>query len=478
MRTDRRRLMAATPGLFLAGSFERPAAAAGAQQAAALAAMKKAATYYRGQVATHGGYVYHYSLDLQQRWGEGTADRDQIWVQPPGTPTVGLAYLKAYAATGDRYYLDAGREAAEALVYGQLKSGGWSNSVDFNPNGTKTSLYRNGKGKGRNQSSLDDGTTQAALRLMMHADRALGFKHAAIHEAAEIALKALLAAQFPNGAFPQGWTQPVPKPKVLRASYPAYDWRTEGRVDNYWDYYTLNDQLAGTVADTLEQAAEIYNEARYRQALIRLGDFLLLAQMPDPQPAWAQQYSYDMHPIWARRFEPAAVSGNESQDVMETLMQVYRLTRDAKYLEPIPRGLAYLRRSVLPDGQLARYYELKTNRPLYMERGRGREYVLTYDDRRLPDHYGWKGPSRLDAIESEYRALKAGQLSAPTASPADREKQVRSLLQSQDSQGRWVSTYKGERLVGQPKFPPGFQYLSSESFSRNLETLAQYVKAG
>ena len=36
------------------------------------------------------------------------------------------------------------------------------------------------------------------------------------------------------------------------------------------------------------------------------------------------------------------------------------------YLKPIPRALAYLRRSLLSDGRLARYYELKTNKPLYL----------------------------------------------------------------------------------------------------------------
>ena len=98
----------------------------------ALAAMKKAATYYYRDVATHGGYVYFYSLDLQQRFGEGIATKDQIWVQPPGTPTVGMAFLKAYESTGDRFYLEAATAAAEALVYGQLKSGGWTNCIDFN----------------------------------------------------------------------------------------------------------------------------------------------------------------------------------------------------------------------------------------------------------------------------------------------------------------------------------------------------------
>ncbi len=47
-----------------------------------LAAMKRATEFYRTQVASHGGYVYHYSIDLEQRWGEGEATKDQIWVQP------------------------------------------------------------------------------------------------------------------------------------------------------------------------------------------------------------------------------------------------------------------------------------------------------------------------------------------------------------------------------------------------------------
>ena len=229
------------------------------------------------------------------------------------------------------------------------------------------------------------------------------------------------------------------------------------------------------MADTLQEAAEIYKDDRYRKALIRLGDFLLLAQMPDPQPAWAQQYSYDMHPIWARRFEPAAVTGSESQDALETLLQVYRLTKDAKYLEPFPRALEYLKRSRLPDGRLARYYELKTNRPLYMNR-RGKEYFLTFDDKELPDHYGWKIDSRLDAIEKEYGDVKAGRLQQQETAITELEQQVRKILSEQDSQGRWMSTYGGERIVGQPKFKTGDRYLSSQLFSRNVETLSEYLR--
>jgi hypothetical protein len=115
-------------------------------------AIKKAATFYRSKVARHGGYVYFYSVDLQRRFGEGVASLDQNWVQPPGTPTVGMAYLKAFNATGDRYYLDAATETADALIYGQLKSGAWTNCIDFDPRGQRVSLYRNGKGRGRKRS--------------------------------------------------------------------------------------------------------------------------------------------------------------------------------------------------------------------------------------------------------------------------------------------------------------------------------------
>jgi PelA/Pel-15E family pectate lyase len=453
--------------------------AADTLKADAAAAMKKAATYYRTKVARHSGYVYYYSLDLLLRLGEGVASSDQVWVQPPGTPTVGMAYLRAYEATGDPFYLDAATETAEALIYGQLKSGGWTNCIDFNPSGQRVSLYRNGKGSGRNYSSLDDDQTQSAIRFLIQADRAHRFQHKAIHEAATIALGALLKAQFANGALPQGWGGPVDQNKpVLRASLPKYDWRTEGHIKNYWDMYTLNDGLAGTVAQVLIEAHQTYGDARYKAALARLGDFLVLAQLPEPQPAWAQQYNYDMHPIWARKFEPAAVSGRESQDVMETLLTISEYCGDRKYREPVPRALAYLRRSLLPDGRLARYYELASNRPLYMKR-RGDVYTLTYDDSDLPSHYGWKTVANLDEIEARYKALEAGdRRPAKPVSPDLLARQVRAIIDALDAQGRWITTSKGEPLVGQPKFRPGEQFISSAVFSVNLTTLSEYLRAG
>jgi len=435
----------------------------------ALRTLKKAVSYYHDKVASHGGYVYYYSPDLQQRWGEGKASPDTIFVQPPGTPSVGMAYLKAHAATGDKFYLDAARKAAEALVQGQLESGGWAQVIHFaKPHKGRVGKYRKGIPGSWNVSSLDDGQTQAALEFLIHADRALDFKHADIHDAVIYGLNALLKAQFPNGAFPQGWKEPVPSKPVLKARFPDYDWKTEGRVKNYWDYYTLNDNVAGTVSDTLIAAHQTYQDKKHLAALEKLGDFLILAQMPDPQPGWCQQYNYEMFPMWARKFEPPAITGWESQDVLETLITIARYTGQKKYLELIPRALEYFKRCLLPDGTIARYYELKTNKPLYMDN----RYQLTHDDSAAPGHYGWKQRARFDQIQKDYQAALSGStLSKERPTEAD----VRRIIKELDPQGRWISTYAGERLVGQPEFRQGFQFISSAVLARNVEVLSDYI---
>lgn len=434
------------------------------------AAMLKAATFFHSKASAHGGYVYYLSPDLTRRLGEGKATQDQVWVQPPGTPAVGLAYLKAYEATGDSFYLDAAREAAEALVYGQLASGGWMNSIDFDPKNAK-GKYRNGKGGDWDFSSLDDGITQSALRLLMQADRALKFKHTEIHAAAESGRTALLAAQFSHGAFPQVWSGPVAAVKPVKAQYPNYDWHTENHLKEYWNLPTLNDDLCGYVSRTLLDGWEIYQDERCRTALIKLGDFLILAQMPEPQPGWAQQYDLEMRPVWARKFEPPALAGRESQDALEVLLRVHRLTGDAKYLAPIPRALAYLKRSLLPDGHFSRYYELRTNKPLYMTD----DYKLTYDDSKLPQHYGWKTDSRLGAIEKSYMAAKAGVSVTPESADVT---QVQKIIGELDSEGRWISSFADQRLNGNPKFKSGELFIASEVFVQNLEALSTYIVKG
>ncbi|HEX7901889.1 MAG TPA: pectate lyase [Planctomycetota bacterium] len=412
-------------------------------------ALLRATDYFQKQ-AKHGGYVWFHSADGLQRFGEGRAAPEQIWVQPPGTPAVGLAFLRAYEAVPEPRLLQAAVDAGRALVRGRLKSGGWTYSIDFDPKSKPP----------RNYTTFDDDTTQCALRFLAELDRALAFKDAPIHEAVEGAVDALMKAQFPNGAFPQGFDRAVDPRPVKPAAFPAGDWRELPRVKEYWSHYTLNDGLAGRMVDTLLVLHRVYGRKDALAALEKLGDFLLLARCPEPQPAWAQQYDVEMRPAWARKFEPPAVTGWESQDVCEALMAIHEATKNPKYLEPVAPAIAYLRKSLLPDGRLARFYELKTNRPLYLNR----EYQVVYTDDDLPAHYGFQQASRLDVLERELARVKAG---TPRKAAAP---DVRRVLETLDAEGRWIEEESPRRGV-----PPG-RWIRSDTFAKNIHALSDVLR--
>jgi hypothetical protein len=315
----------------------------------------------------------------------------------------------------------------------------------------------------------------------MRVDQTLDFKEPAIHDAARYGLDSLLKAQYPNGAWPQRFSE-FPDPAafpVVRASYPE-SWPRTWPGTKYNSYYTLNDNALADVIDVMIDASKVYGDPRYRAAAEKGGGFLILAQMPEPQPAWAQQYDAAMHPAWARKFEPPAVTGGESQEALAILLQLYRETGDAHYLEPVPRALDYLRRSRLPDGRLARFYELETNRPLYFTR----DYQLTYSDADMPTHYSFKTSDRTDRIARDYEELRArkpgrveraGRSAKTTVRPSkSQEDQVKSVIAELDDRGRWLSDAKVL-----PKGPDGRsgKVISTDRFVRNARVLSRYLDA-
>jgi PelA/Pel-15E family pectate lyase len=441
-------------------------------------AMRRATKFFTGEVSTEGGYLYAYSADLVRREGERKASATTVWVQPPGTPAVGMAFLKAYEATGDAFYLQAARRAADALVKGQLRSGGWDYEIQFDAASRRKTAYRvePNDPQGRNVTVLDDNTSQAALRLLMRVDQALEFKDTAIHEAVQYALEHVLAAQYPNGAWPQRFDKPVDGSQfpIVKARYPETWSRTFPKI-NYNAFYTFNDNAIDDVIEVMLEAGEIYSESKYRAAALRGGDFILLAQMPDPQPAWAQQYDAEMQPVWARKFEPPAITGSESQSILDMLLYLHQETGEAKYLEPIPRAIAYLRTGLLPDGQLARFYELKTNRPLYFTR----DYQLTYSDADVPTHYSFKIESKLDRIEDDYKKRLAGrQIRAKSISrkppSKDTIQKARRAIAGLDDRGRWVEAGK---LKFDPAGDSGEPVILSHTFIVHMNALSNYVAA-
>jgi hypothetical protein len=387
----------------------------------------------------------------------------------------------------------------------------------------------------------------------MRLDRALAFTDAAIHDAALFALDALVRAQYPNGAWPQRFSQPPDPAKfpVTRASYPA-SWPRQWPGGSYLGHYTFNDNSISDCIDTMLEAARIYKLARYLTSAERGGDFILLAQMPDPQPAWAQQYDIDMHPSWARVFEPPSVTGGESQGIMRTLLVLYGETGKKAYLDAVPRALAYLEKSVLPrpanpaeiwsripakSGALARFYELQTNRPLYITKGtqisgkgvaltRPDGYEVSYSDASVITHYAvLVSAAELPAIREEYTRAAAAASPAtlrrpdtlrglsPWSAPATpRDSQpdpaaIGRMMQSLDERGAWVEEGvigKADQVVSvtaarpmvltindrpvqiaendriaifEGTQPPRQRIIRTATFVRNMEAMARFVSA-
>jgi len=178
-------------------------------------ALRRAVEFFRGRVSVEGGYVYQWSEDLSKREGEGKVGAGTAWIEPPGTPAVGMAYLDAYRRCGEPILLEAAKETAGALVRGQLVSGGWDNRIEFGASERKQYAYRvdsNEKqvaalDRRRKTTTFDDDKSQSAARFLLQLDQQLEGKDPVIHEASTFALDCFVKAQYANGAWPQRYSE-------------------------------------------------------------------------------------------------------------------------------------------------------------------------------------------------------------------------------------------------------------------------------
>ncbi len=460
------------------------------------------ATGFMTGIATHGGYLWKYSLDLKERAGEGKATDTMIWIQPPGTPSMGLAFLRAYEATKDARYLEAARGAAHSLAVGQLESGGWDYSIDFDP-ARAARVYRRtdvGKlsagdaAKRFNISTYDDNNTQSAVSfLMAYVDTVKGGsdpRDAAIRESLDYALKKMLEAQFPNGAWPQrydGQPKSVKDFPVLKASIPK-SWLREWPKPDYKHFYTLNDNTLRDTIRVMLDAYHRYNKPEYLAAARRAGDFLLAAQLPEPQPAWAQQYNAAMEPAWARAFEPPAVTAGESAGACGILMELFVETGDQRYLKPIPQVIAWWKRSEIAPGRWARYYELGSNKPIYGDRDGKIYYRLDQISEERRNGYGWEGTFGVSSVIRDFERLQSEgrekALARRNPKPPSTEKQaararelepkVRDIIASLDAQGRWIT--RGKFTKSAKGLEMGDR-IETQVFIANLRVLSDYLEA-
>lgn len=441
------------------------------------AAMRKANDFYISKLASHGGYASAWKRDLSEAMVEGKESKTIISIQPHGTTTVGMAMLKAWQATGDKAFLEGARGAAKALIDCQLESGGWPADFDFDGGDPEKWRLRQGvtastveKGKQSNSSTLDDNKSQSALLFLLELAHDPAGDDLLLQDAVKYAFDHLLAAQTKMGSWPQQFSEAAPADGVVKKAEIPAEWPHEWPKEKYTGFHTLNDGNLERLVMLMLRAHELTGEARYLDAAKRVGDFLLLAQFEGDQPAWAQQYNEEMIPVWARKFEPPALTSTESFGACMTLFEIWLATGDDKYRTTIPRALDWLEKSRLPDGQWARFYELRTNKPLYCV---AETYKLTYDGSNTPSHYGFKIESGLmDKIERlrESLAKSREEIVASRKDPDSPERwakaarnlrgKVKTALETLNEDGIWLDDDE----------------ISAELFVKHMNAMTLYVK--
>ncbi|NOZ19605.1 MAG: pectate lyase, partial [Planctomycetes bacterium] len=107
----------------------------------------------------------------------------------------------------------------------------------------------------------------------------------------------------------------------------------------------------------------ITGEHKYIEAVKRAGDWLIAAQLKGATRGWAEQYDKDNHPAEARHFEPPACSRSATLLAARALVEVYRLSKDERYLQPIRDCIAWMEKA-FPNGEMWCYHDPKDNRPI------------------------------------------------------------------------------------------------------------------
>lgn len=360
--------LALTTGACTADAGDGPTSAAstGAEdlRADVLATMSRATAFMTDDVAYQGGYLWSYLPDRSRQFGEMEAFDTQIWIQPPGTATMGHVYLDAYHATGDETYYDAARDVADALIAAQHPAGGWNYLHDF---AGEESLQRWYDTIGRNgwrleefqhhdgSATFDDAGTAESSQLLLRLY--LEKEDAALRPALDRAVSFVLDSQYPVGGWPQ--------------RYP-----TSADAEPYTRHITFNDDVAAENIELLLMVHQTLGDSAVLPAVRAAMDTFVVTQQPAPQAGWSLQHDADdLRPVGARTYEPDSLATHTTASNVEKLLGFYELTGDARYLAGVPDALDWLDSVRLPeelwteDGrQFPTFVELGTNEPLFVHR--------------------------------------------------------------------------------------------------------------
>ncbi len=352
------------------------------------------------------------------------------FIRPPAGQTVPLRPAARSASAGvnwtrildqpDAWYGSAeATTIADTVLIFQRRSGGWPKNTDMARRLEPFEAKQVEAAKADADSTIDNGATTTQLRFLARVytlTRAERFRGAFM-----AGLDYLLAAQYPNGGWPQ-----------------FYPLRTD-----YSRHITFNDNAMTNVMALLREVTDgrapvaFVDQARRARAKTAYdtGVAVILAsqiRVGGRLTAWcAQVDAVTLEPQRARTYEHPSISGSESVGIVRFLMAIEHPS--PAVITAVESAVAWFRdvqlagmrvversdasvpggtdRVVIQDPAAppvwARFHEIGTNRPIFS----GRDGVIRYSlaeievERRV--NYSWLGPYAADLLAKDYPAWRA-----------------------------------------------------------------------
>jgi len=285
------------------------------------------------------------------------------------------------------------RRIAGIIVSFQTPSGGWSKNIDvsrherrlgegFAPNNSSPLVGPAGKDELKEMrwsyvGTIDNGATVGELRFLAKVISVVPEAEGAGYRAAfSNGVSYLLAAQYPNGGWPQVWP-------------------LQG---GYHDAITYNDDAMVNVLQLLRDIADGRSDFQFAPQVLRGQtsnslqrgiDCVLASQIvvAGRRTVWCQQHDpLTLKPTAARHYEMPSLCSAESAGIVGFLIQLPE--PDTNVVAAVRAAVAWLEKTQIKDvafGNLAdqgrllvpdpgggplwsRYYEIESNRPIFGER--------------------------------------------------------------------------------------------------------------
>ncbi len=306
-------------------------------------------------------------------------------------------------------------EIAYNVIQYQSPEGGWPKSTDLaRPPLTAGDIPIQADGRA---NSLDNRATTVPMEFLARVISQT--KDDSLITSFNKGMDYLFASQYPNGGWPQFW--------------PLLG-------DRYFSRITFNDGAMMRVMNLLTKVAtgespyEFVDNKKREQAAkaVELGlDCILRSQIKQngQLTAWCAQHDENtLKPAWARAYEPPSISGSESVDIVKYLISIENPSPEV--VEAVEGAIAWLNKVAIkgvrldkvrnPDGRTeailvedetapplwARFYELETDRRLYLDRDSKFRYDFSEISYERRSGYGYHGYWPASLLEEDYPKWK------------------------------------------------------------------------